>query len=472
MQQMKKETEERALICAEKEGGGFLFLRRLVARLTDGFWEAVVRGFTGNRASLSVEFLGVLCLFSFAFCSALASLAVFPLRTYPVPFALFGAIGGFPVTVGKKECSSFGLSASVVIGVLIASLFLPHGLLLAFFVSALLVLRLLLGFGRLSEGVVFRALFAALFSALYALVSSFYYTSRAASVLNVFCAFLFSGVLTVLFSGVFVRWQAKEGTEKGGKAVFLLLPSQLSLYRTLSFLSFGFCVLYAVREIDFFGFSLSFVAATLACLFVSRLCGGMEGALCGALLGFAAAGEGALCLVVSGLCFSLGLIHSQFAATALSFAASAGFLICFCSGEAFALFAADLLLSHLIFWALLRVLLHRLSPGEQSEPVALRSRAYLQEKLARLSEAFSSLSEVFYMATDARLSKEGELASRLVREASERVCASCRHSTDCHERNYGLTRSALNALSVQLQEKHSVSPADMEPYFKSRCRKA
>ena len=172
--------------------------------------------------------------------------------------------------------------------------------------------------------------------------------------------------------------------------------------------------------------------------------------------------------------FSLSFLHSRALATCLSFLSSVLFLLCFSSLNSFVTCAADLLLSHVFFFLFFAFTSSHVLPALQEGGVPVSSHAgkRLQEKLVRLSEAFSSLSEVFYMATDVRLTAEGELAARLVRQAEERVCARCSCSTDCWEQNYGLTRSALDALSRRLAESHAVTPADLEPYFKSRCKRA
>ncbi len=452
-------------------GGVLRVLKRGVRHLTDGFWEAVVQSALRGRNSLSVEFLSLLVFFAFSSLVFFASLASFPLSTYPVPFAFLGALGGYSIPFRSREYSSGSFCASVTLGVLPLAFVLPQGGLFLLLAATMLGVRLFIGGGKMTEGVAFRALFSALFSALYALLSAELYTSRAVFFVRILAAFLFSGVLTVLFSGIAVKERAAE-KETRAFSLFLL-PSQLYLYRLLSALGFGFCLLYAIDEAEVFSFSLSFLIAVTVTLAVSQLHGGLPGALCGALLGFAAAGEAGAALLVSALCFSLCLAHSLLFAICLSFAASSGFLLCFCSLSSFSAYSADLLFAHLIF-AVFAFFAERRRANCVGEVPLLtaRTRASLQEKLSRLSEAFSSLSEVFYTATDVRLTPEGELAERLVQESSERVCASCRRSTDCWERNYGLTRAALSALSVRLYEQRSVGPEDLEAYFKSRCVKA
>lgn len=456
----------------EKQQSGSLLgaVARFTDALTRGFWETVVRQMHVTT-SVGEEFLRVISFLIFSGVCTLASLASVLPGVFPVPMALASALGGFEVTVGEKRVSSFGLCASALFGVVLAAAFLPQGGAVLFCLVLFFAFRFAASGGAFRERVLFRALFAGVFSVLQATLFWVFSPELQLNLFSVLAAGAFSVVLSVLFSGVFLHALSKKPHTVSARSFsFKLVPSQLELYRFLAGLTLLSCALFALRPTRLFAFSPALIASCALTLAVAVRRGTLYAVLTASLLGCGAASpDAALALVFSALAAGGGIFHSRLFAACASFLASIGFLLCFSPSTSFALCAADLLMGHLIFFVFFR-------EGARSEaeeaPRTSRAIAALQEKLSRLSEAFSSLSEVFYMATDAALTPQGKLAERLVREASERVCVRCSMSTDCWQQNYGLTQGALTHLSRILAERREISPSDLEPYFKSRCKRA
>lgn len=456
---------------SQTPGGVFDLLHKKLSRLTEGFWEAVVAGFAGNESTLSVQFLSILSFCGFAALCSVASLSRFPFGVYPVPFALLCSIGNFSMLFCGKEYSARTLSYAVVLGVFLCALFFENGAMLLSFSLFLLFLRRISGGRQLQEGVFWRALFSGCVSLLYTLSASVF-----AGQSPVFSALFFSGLfaalLTFLFSGVYVHARVQEGEEKKEISV-LFVPENFSLSRALSAVAFLSCFLYGLKGVRFLGFSPSLILAVLFSVFALEKFGVFCALLSAPFFGFFAFGEAAagvlfLCVLTQ----AVSPFSSRARRLCRSFLCGALFLFCFSSSSsAFALCGADLLVSHVLSFFLPRKV-RKTEKEERVGALALRTLPGLQEKLSRLSRAFSSLSEVFYMATDSRLTPEGTLCEKLVRQASERVCARCSHSTDCWEQNYGLTHSALVRLGAVLAQKREVASEDLEPYFRSRCRKA
>ncbi|MBQ2253376.1 MAG: SpoIIE family protein phosphatase [Clostridia bacterium] len=455
-----------------KKGGGSLLegVARLLERLTRGFWETVVRQMH-TTGSLGTEFLCVLSFLIFSGICTLSSLASVLPGVFPVPMALSSAIGGFEVTVGEKRVSSFGLCASALFGVVLSAFFLPLCGAVLFCLALFFAFRYAASGGTFRERVLFRALFAGVFSVLQTTLFWVFLPELQLNLFSVLFSGIFSGVLALVFSGVFLHALAKKPKTSGALSFsFRLVPSQLELYRFLAAAALLSCAFFALRPTRILALSPALIFACVLTLCVAARRGTLYGVLTAVLLGVGASSpDAALALVFSALAYCGGSLHSRHLAVCASFLSSIGFLLCFSPSSSFALCAADLLMGHLLFFVFFREAAR--SEGEET-PRTPRALIALQEKLSRLSEAFSSLSEVFYMATDASLTPQGQLAERLVREASERVCARCMMSTDCWQQNYGLTQGALMHLSRILAERREISPSDLEPYFKSRCKRA
>lgn len=448
---------------------------RALSRLTEGFWEAVCEELFADRLSISARFVSVLLFLSGAGLVSVACLFECALGVFPIPFALLSCTGAQPLCIGTRRVSPRGLFSCVVFGVGLSLFFLPHALLRAVFLLCYLGLRLFLGGGALREGVGARILFSSLFSAALCLWEWVFFESghRAGEVLvaGAVCA-LFSAAFCAAVTALTARRQEDSG--EGRRFSLFLLSGQQEVYVCLALLCLFLCAFSATSRLELLFCSPAMVGAGLLTLLFANRRGALYGALCGALCGFAAAGEtGAMCLfsagLLSGLAFSAGL----FVGVSTGFLSCALFLLVFASASRFAESGADLLLSHLLGFFLLRVSAQKVrAASEEERSLSLHARSSLQRRLCSLSSAFSSLSEVFYMATDATHTEEGELALALVRRASERVCVRCRESTDCWQHNYGLTQSALRRLSLVLSAKREVCEQDLEEYFRTRCKRA
>ena len=91
------------------------------------------------------------------------------------------------------------------------------------------------------------------------------------------------------------------------------------------------------------------------------------------------------------------------------------------------------------------------------------------ERLRGISDALSSLSEVFYNLSD-RSRRPGTLDLRRVCDgAFDRVCADCPNHPECWGLEYAETLSSLNAMIASLHKKGRVTGEELGESLRARC---
>lgn len=447
--------------------------RQALTRLSDGFWDMIAEDLAAPRIRAGKRLISALLVLTCAALCVLACTAAYPLDIYPAPLALLCAMGGFGIRRGKSCVSAGSVCAVGGFSVFFSCIFLPGGAIYAAVLLIVLLVRLSFTGGKLCDGLLFRLSASALGAFVFALCEIIL-NPQPGGFWRLIAFVLGTPVLTFLLCGAYLYFATRENQLEAaqGRFTLSLLRHDRQIYLTAALLGVQFCVLYAIRDAQPLGISLALVLGAVLGLLAARRSGAVNGALFGAAAGLAASGNTAG-IMLGVLCFFGGMLFSRslLLGTAAGFVLAGGYLLYFAPAASFSLFGADLFLGAALF---LPVSLLRIPTPKQEKKraVSKNTAALLQKKLAALSAAFSSLSEVFYMATDRSVTPAGQLAARLTREATGRICVKCKCSTDCWERNYGLTQSALTSLSLCLADRRRVSPEDMEPYFRTRCEKA
>lgn len=281
---------------------------------------------------------------------------------------------------------------------------------------------------------------------------------------------------TFLYAGLFPtgEWDGRE--EQGGTRARRIL-------RLIAPAALVFSLMLSLREATVYGFSLCACVGFTLMLCVTRRRGMVQGIGAGILCGLAYSPV----LVPS---FALGaavfrpLAHfSPLLAALLSCAVAAAwgavplgaevmieFLPAVLAG-AFLTCAADKLLTRpsLLMTPLPDAV--RLEAAERAD-VDHQRAAQSEERMRALSEAFSSLAEVFYSLSD-RLRRPGLLdLRRMCDRAFDGVCPTCPDRELCWGADYVGTLTRLSRMSAALYERGQVTREEMGEDFFARCPSA
>ena len=299
-----------------------------------------------------------------ALFSATVSLAAFPWSAYPAGFALLAAVGGGRLRVGalsekKLVLLEKGLLLTVLLGVLLSAALVPKYRL--FYLLAYLVLFSLRGIftgGDFRDSLLSRVTLSSAVSTGLGMLLAFFEGFPLSALFRAVSAGLLTPVFTYLISGFYVYTAVGERGGVRGKGRVYLASSVFALF---------YLFLYAVREAEWFGVSLSFVLAACAMLLCAKGRGALFGAGVGIIGGMACAGSAAApALGVGGFFAGLFFEYSTPVALMMSFVASCGYSLYAEGFEAFRLYTGDLLISLIAVLPLLRAL-----PKES--PVAVKS---------------------------------------------------------------------------------------------------
>jgi stage II sporulation protein E len=139
----------------------------------------------------------------------------------------------------------------------------------------------------------------------------------------------------------------------------------------------------------------------------------------------------------------------------------------------FGLITADFLCGVLLFLPLCRLLPQKTSSvsafagKDMMHKETMRSA---KQKLKRMSEAFSSLSEVFYTVSDSMKKPQLTEASRLVSDCCSEVCSRCSLSGICWGREHSLHVEASSRVASRLLVSGQVEKKDFGEPFATGCK--
>lgn len=237
---------------------------------------------------------------------------------------------------------------------------------------------------------------------------------------------------------------------------------------------------FSLKDFSVFGLSVAAVFAIFMSLYVSKtgglMRGGMYGLICGLACNIAFSPVYALCGMVSGLLWNIGV------PLAVTLTCSVGILCgIYVDGiQSIGMFAPDFLCAALIFmptakYGLLPVLSYNsdmLLPSERMQSISLseKKRRDTEARFEALSTAFSALSEVFYTLSD-RVRRPGIVdAKELCDRACDEYCPRCAFHCICWENEYTSTLDVFSKMSKALCDNGRLERNAVVPYMLERCK--
>lgn len=469
MEQEKKKTIIRENRILKKSAALLVRAAAVPKKMASELSEAFHSALRPNQKEKSLgEILGLAGLFlAVLLGSVVICLAAFPLSVYPAGFALLASLGGGLRRQGKSEALiSSSLILTVFSGSLISCVFLPeYGF---FYLIAYLILFLCragVTAGRFDDGVLSRVTFSSAVATFLGLLLALLRGFTVNSVFAAISAGVLTPLLTYLVCGFYIY---SSNTAERGRAI------SRKVYLEASALTLVYLFLYALREVELFGFSLPFVLAVALTLGVARSRGALYGAAAGLVGGMACLSSVAPCLAVAGFFAGLFFEYSPAVAAMVSFVAACGYSLYAEGLQTFGRFTADFLWGLALFTPLLRFL-----PAERAlPPVSAEKELFQRESLKRtkkklkeMSDAFSSLSEVFYTVGDS-VKKPGLTEStRLVSDCCSRVCSRCSLSPICWGESHRTSVDATAGVAAMLLQRGKVDPSDFSEPFFSNCQR-
>lgn len=260
------------------------------------------------------------------------------------------------------------------------------------------------------------------------------------------------------------------------RRLFGRVPPALAELSVLSLL-FAFC--FSLSSLSLFGLSLSSCFTVAAVFFIARRFGGLRASLTGLVLGLAGevlyAPAYAFLGILSGLLFPVGSLYAFLAGTlgAIVYAGAVGNL------SGFLAVAPEASVTALLIWPIFSRLKREKDPAAE----ALRERS-LQDavtgafrmpegegRLARLGDAFSALSGVFYRRSDE--SRRPAAAEYFVEceKVCARHCAGCSNRVVCWERGDRVAEGAVYSLANKLRTTGIIDKSDLPKELRAGCPK-
>ncbi len=469
---LEKEKQEKGKLQKTKAvfSQALEFFANGVLKVSDAFWEVYAeREEEKKLRKIFSMFLAFFAIFGF---SAVVSLARFPLGIYPAGFALLSSLGGWGKFDNKDASFQNGatLEMAVVLtsfsGVMLSAAFIEkYGF---FYLLAYLILFLAragLTGGKLNEALLARVTFSAAGAVALGLLLAFFEGFPVRGVFGAVSMGIITPLLTYLLCGFYIFTE-----ERGGKGT---VYTQKRVYLEGAFFALAYLFLFALREIHIAGISLSFVLAVLFTLSLAKTRGALFGAAGGMIGGMAQLSSvAAPSLAVAGFFAGLFFEYSSYVALMISFVASCGYCIYTEGLESFGYLTADYLFAAIAF-----IPLQHFFPKEKEkkkkvivrDPVYKESVRQTREKLKNMSDAFSSLSEVFYTVSDTMKKPRFSETCRLVTDCCAQHCSRCSLSGVCWGEEHAKTVESASLAATRLLREGRIGEEDFEEPFRSRC---
>ncbi len=446
-------------------------LGRIGTEISESFWALYQSEQAKSQKKLTRALALSLLFGGIFFSSAAVSLARFPMGVYPAGFALLSSLGGRGIRFGTAcEKGQNALEKAVLLtsfsGVLFSLCFMGEGAL--FYLLAYMILFLTragITGGRFDESALARISFSSACSTgvglILALTDHF-------SVNRVFGA-VSAGILTPLFSFLLSGFYMESHSFALGSSA-----SQKRVYPEAALLTLYYLFLFALKEVNLFGFSLSFVLAVVAMLGMSRSRGAVFGAGVGLIGGMACATpQIAPCLAVGGFFSGLLFSDSSFAAMMIAFVSSCGYAFLSGGFSSFSLVTADFLCGTVLFFPCLPLFQQKRKKAVSAVSGDLFHRETVRrakEKLKTVSDAFSSLSEVFY-TVGTTIKKPGLTeTSRMVADCCSQICSRCPLSSVCWGGTERPGENATARIASLLLSEGKVHRSDLPRPFSQDCK--
>ncbi len=447
------------------------YLAEGILRVGDAFWDLLAGEKEKKKKGKKV--VSVLLFFTFLFFfSAVIGLAKFPLGIYPAGFALLSALGGWGKFDRKdafsKDRETLEMAAILTsfAGVMLSTAFMEkNGFFYLLTYLILFLARAGLTGGKLNEAPLARVTFSSVSAVGLGLLLAFFEGFPIREAFGAISLGIITPLLTYLLCGFYIF------TEEGGKQGTLY--TQKKVYLEGAFFTLIYLFLFALREVTLFGFSLPFVLATLLTLSLAKTKGALFGAAGGMIGGMAVANTVvAPALAVAGFFAGLFFEYSSYVALMVSFVASCGYCIYTDGLESFGYLTADFVLAAILFFPL-----QLLFPKEKTEkkkalvrdPSYKESVRHARQKLKNMSEAFSSLSEVFYTVSDTIKKPKYSEALRLVSDCCSEHCSRCSLAGVCWGEEQSRSVESASFAANKLLSEGSITREDFSEPFRTRC---
>lgn len=472
-QNLKKEVAEKQESCRKSPLNAFLSAVRLAVKgaeaVAQSFVSVCAERIDPSAGSAKKAVLGTAFFLGIFLFSAVVGMARFPLDVYPAGFALLSALRRKGVS-GDKQRAVRILETAVILtvffGVLLSTAFLKEDgffYLLAYLIFFLS--RAGISSGKLDEGRLTRVTSSAIASAGLGLLLT---VTKGFSIRSVF-GMVSGGIITPVFSYLLCGFYMEIGGDQRNG-----LSARRRVYAQGAFCTLAYLFLYALREVQLGNVSVSFVLAVVLALSMAKTRGALYGAAAGMIGGMAQLSSSvAPALAVAGFFSGLFFEYSPYVAMMISFLASCGYCIYTEGLQRFGFFTADFIVALVIFFPLMYIL-----PGEKERigkkavDIDLFRKEGVQaarQKLRTMSEAFSSLSEVFY--TVGETIKKPKLAdsSRLVSECCAQLCSNCSLSGVCWGKEQASAVEATTRAAAKLLAEGKIDCEDFTEPFRSGC---
>ncbi len=420
-------------------------------------------GKTKKTVLAAAFYLGVLLF------SAIVGFAHFPLDVYPAGFALLSALRRRGISGGKQNAARTFETAVILTafsGVLLSSAFVVENgffYLLAYLIYFLI--RAGVSGGKMDEGRLTRVTSSAIASAGLGLLLA---VMKGFSIRSVF-SMVSAGIITPVFSYLLCGFYMEIGGARENG-----LSAKRRVYAQGAFFTLVYLFLYSLRELEFAGVSVSFVLSIIFALSFAKSRGALYGAAAGMIGGMAQLSSSvAPALAVAGFFSGLFFEYSAYVAMMISFLAACGYCIYTEGLQRFGYFTSDFLFALLIFIPLLHFLpWEKEREKSKTMEIDLFRREGVQaarQKLRTMSEAFSSLSEVFYTVGETIKKPKLSDSSRLVSECCAQLCSNCSLSGVCWGKEHASAISATTCAAAKLLADGKINCEDFSEPFRSGC---
>ncbi|MBE6712076.1 MAG: hypothetical protein E7580_01005 [Ruminococcaceae bacterium] len=473
---MEKNLKQATVKNTEKKGAlkrlasAARYLAAGMGAVADSFAELCVKEGEREARRMKSAVLGVLLFSGIFVISAVVSLARFPLGVYPAGFALLAALGRrITVTEKKKEVRTLETAVilTVFAGVLSSTAFLESNgffYLLAYLIFFLA--RAGVSGGKMDEARLARVTFSAFVSVglslLLAALENF-------TVRGVFAA-VSAGIITPVFSYLLCGFYMEVGAGEAAAG----LSSKRRVYAQGANFALAYLFLHTIREVQVANVSVSFVLAVLLSLTLSGTRGPLYGAAAGMIGGMAQLSpEVSPALAVGGFFAGLFFDYSAYVAMMVSFVSACGYCMYSEGLESFGFFTADFLCALALFFPLLHLLPGKKERQQQkrleTDPLRKEGTRAARQKLRKLSEAFSSLSEVFYTVSDTIKKPTISDSSRLVSDCCAEHCSRCSLSGVCWGKEQASAVESTANVAAKLLTAGKVVQEDFSEPLRSKC---
>ena len=274
---------------------------------------------------------------------------------------------------------------------------------------------------------------------------------------------------TYLYAGLF------SDTKKGASG------SEHKLWHAAALCALCFSALYALRDATVFGISVGVFAGLFITLCVSRRRGALPGMVAAILCALGAAPALTPAFALAALCSATFSVYSPMLGNMTAFALAAAWdlylnRLAALTGTLPAMLAAVMLslgADHLITakepFVLFREEEATGLPEQAAEDITGEQLREEQARLRHMSEAFSSLSTVFYNLSD-RMRRPGILDLRRVCDLSfEKACADCPRHDICWGADYAATLDMLSHLTASLYSDGILNEQAADEHFVTTC---